>query len=71
MPVKLCVSKYPWQQLATIKLPLIVRIDERHIKVAPKDVYDIADAQEAERKRLEAAAPKKRRASSLLRAAQN
>ncbi|CAH4037486.1 unnamed protein product [Pieris brassicae] len=39
--------------------------------VAPKDVYNTADEAEAERKRLEAAAPKKRRASSLLRAAQN
>lgn len=38
--------------------------------MAPLDAYKIADDVEAERKRLEAAAPKKRRASSLLRAAQ-
>ncbi|XP_068624469.1 dynein regulatory complex protein 8 [Battus philenor] len=40
------------------------------LMVAPKTVYDIADMLEAERKRIEAAAPKKRRASELLRAAQ-
>uniref|UniRef100_A0A2H1VJR3 SFRICE_003269 n=1 Tax=Spodoptera frugiperda TaxID=7108 RepID=A0A2H1VJR3_SPOFR len=37
--------------------------------VAHKDVYDLADFCEAEKKRIEAAQPKKRRASSLLRAA--
>ncbi|KAL4707103.1 hypothetical protein ACJJTC_011429 [Scirpophaga incertulas] len=36
--------------------------------VAPKEVFDKADELEAERKKLEAAAPKKRRASDLLRA---
>ncbi|XP_061725085.1 dynein regulatory complex protein 8 [Cydia pomonella] len=38
------------------------------LMVAPKTAYDIADAHVAELKRLEAAAPKKRRASDLLRA---
>ncbi|XP_063543416.1 dynein regulatory complex protein 8-like [Cydia strobilella] len=37
------------------------------LMVAPKIAYDIADAHVAELKRLEAAAPKKRRASDLLR----
>ncbi|KAI8433650.1 hypothetical protein MSG28_015654 [Choristoneura fumiferana] len=41
------------------------------LMVASKEVYDLADFLEAERKRLEAAAPKKRRASDLLRATQN
>ncbi|XP_047540985.1 dynein regulatory complex protein 8 isoform X1 [Vanessa tameamea] len=40
------------------------------LMVAPRDVYNIADEVELERKRIEAAAPKKRRASSLLRATQ-
>ncbi|KAF9793857.1 hypothetical protein SFRURICE_007388 [Spodoptera frugiperda] len=39
------------------------------LMVAHKDVYDLADFCEAEKKRIEAAQPKKRRASSLLRAA--
>ncbi|XP_063390139.1 dynein regulatory complex protein 8-like [Cydia fagiglandana] len=37
------------------------------LMVAPKTAYDIADAHTAELKRLEDAAPKKRRASDLLR----
>lgn len=37
-------------------------------QVAPKTVYDIADAHVAELKRLEELAPKKKRASDLLRA---
>ncbi|CAH0403688.1 unnamed protein product [Chilo suppressalis] len=37
------------------------------LMVASKEVYDIADVMEAERKRVEAAAPKKRRASEMLR----
>ncbi|XP_023946132.1 dynein regulatory complex protein 8 isoform X3 [Bicyclus anynana] len=41
------------------------------LMVAPKDVYNIADEIQEEMRRLEAAAPKKRRASSLLRAAKN
>lgn len=41
------------------------------LQVAPRDVYDLADFMEEERKRIEAAAPKKRRASDLLRATQN
>ncbi|KPJ04872.1 hypothetical protein RR46_01810 [Papilio xuthus] len=38
--------------------------------VAPKHVYEIADMFEEERKKLEAAAPKKKRASELLRETQ-
>ncbi|OWR50100.1 dynein regulatory complex protein 8 isoform X1 [Danaus plexippus] len=41
------------------------------LMVASKETYNIADEIEKERLRIEAAAPKKRRASSLLRAAQN
>ncbi|XP_048000065.1 dynein regulatory complex protein 8 isoform X1 [Leguminivora glycinivorella] len=37
------------------------------LMVAPKTAYEIADVHAAELKRLEAAAPKKRRASDLLR----
>ncbi|XP_013178502.1 PREDICTED: EF-hand calcium-binding domain-containing protein 2 isoform X1 [Papilio xuthus] len=40
------------------------------LMVAPKHVYEIADMFEEERKKLEAAAPKKKRASELLREAQ-
>ncbi|XP_013145572.1 PREDICTED: EF-hand calcium-binding domain-containing protein 2 isoform X2 [Papilio polytes] len=40
------------------------------LMVAPKHVYEIADVFEEERKRLEEAAPKKKRASELLREAQ-